>query len=70
MIRSIFGFALFAVLAMFAIKVFFKLFGFALGLLSTVLWLAFWGWIIYLVLKLFAPKTAASVRETFTGKSA
>jgi hypothetical protein len=70
MIRSIFGFALFAVLAMFAIKVFFKLFGFALGLLGTVLWLAFWGWVIYLVLKMFAPRTAANVRETFTGKSA
>ncbi len=46
MIRSIFGFAVFAVLAMFAVKVFFKLFGLALGLLTTVLWLAFWGWII------------------------
>ena len=70
MIRSIFGFALFAILAMFAIKVFFKLFGVALGLLGTVLWLAFWGWIIYLLLKVFAPRTAASVRETITGKPA
>ncbi|MCU0620828.1 MAG: hypothetical protein MUC69_04915 [Gemmatimonadales bacterium] len=68
MIRSIFGFALFAVLAMFAVKVFFKLFGFALGLLGTILWLAFWGWVIYLVLKLFAPKTAAQVRDTIAGR--
>jgi hypothetical protein len=70
MIRSIFGFAVFAVLAMFAVKVFFKLFGLALGLVTTVLWLAFWGWIIYLILKLFAPRTAASIKESISGKPA
>lgn len=70
MVRSIFGFATFCVLALFAVKVFFKLFGFALGLLGTVLWLAFWGWIIYLILKLFAPRTAASIKETISGRPA
>lgn len=70
MIRSIFGFAVFAVLAMFAVKVFFKLFGVALGLLSTLLWLAFWGWIIWMILKLLAPKTAARVRDTIDGRTA
>lgn len=70
MIRSIFGFAVFCVLALFAVKVFFKLFGLALGLVGTVLWLAFWGWIIYMILKLFAPKTAASIKETISGKPA
>lgn len=69
MIRSIFGFAVFAVLAMFAVKVFVKLFGVALGLLSTLLWLAFWGWIIWMILKLFAPKTAARVRDTIDGRT-
>ena len=70
MIRSISGFAVFAVLAMFAVKVFFKLFGLALGLLGTVLWLAFWGWIIYMILKMFAPRTAASIKETISGRPA
>jgi hypothetical protein len=70
MIRSISGFAVFAVLAMFALKFFFKLFGIALGLLTTVLWLAFWGWIIYLILKLVAPRTAASLKETISGRRA
>jgi hypothetical protein len=70
MIRSISGFAVFAVLAMFALKFFFKLFGIALGLLTTVLWLAFWGWIIYLILKLVAPRTAASLKETISGRPA
>jgi hypothetical protein len=70
MIRSIFGFAVFSVLALFAVKVFFKLFGLALGLLGTVLWLAFWGWIIYMILKMFAPRTAASIKETISGRPA
>ena len=70
MIRSIFGFAVFAVLAMFAVKVFFKLFHVGLALVTTVLWLAFWGWIIYLILKLFAPRTAASIKESISGKPA
>ena len=39
-------------------------------LLGTVLWLAFWGWIIYLILKLFAPRTAASIKETISGRPA
>jgi hypothetical protein len=45
----------------------FGLFGLVLGLLGTVLWLAFWGFLIYLVLKVFAPGTAARVREMVTG---
>ena len=49
------------------LKVVFGLFGLVLGLLGTVLWLAFWGFLIYLVLKVFAPGTAARVREMVTG---
>jgi predicted lipid-binding transport protein (Tim44 family) len=68
MLRSLIGFAVFAVISIFLIKVFFGLFGLVLGLLSTILWLALVGFVIYLILKLFAPDTAARVREMVSGR--
>jgi hypothetical protein len=68
MLRSLIGFAVFAVISIFLLKVVFGLFGLVLGLLGTVLWLAFWGFLIYLLLKVFAPNTAARVREMVTGQ--
>jgi hypothetical protein len=67
MIRNLLGFAIFAVVAVFLLKLVFGLFGLVLGLLGAVLWFAFLGFIIYLVLKLFAPETAARVREMIAG---
>jgi hypothetical protein len=69
MLRNLFGFALFAIVALFLLKVLFGLFGLVIGLLGTVLWFAFLGFVIYLILKIFAPDTAARVRETFTGRA-
>ena len=63
MFRNLFGFAVLAVVTVFLLKVVFGLFGLVLGLLGAVLWFAFVGFMIYLVLKLFAPETAARVRE-------
>ncbi len=68
MLRNLLGFAVFAIIAMFLLKVFFGLFGLVVGLLGTVLWLALVGFLIYLVLKLFAPETAARVREMIAGR--
>ncbi len=68
MLRNLFGFAVFAIVAIFLLKVFFGLFGLVLGLLGAVLWFAFLGFIIYLVLKLVAPEMAARVRETIAGE--
>jgi hypothetical protein len=68
MLRNLFGFAVFAVVTVFVLKVALGLFGLVLGLLGTVLWLAFMGFLIYLVLKLFAPNTAARVREMIAGE--
>jgi uncharacterized membrane protein len=68
MLRNLFGFAVFAVVAIFALKLFFGLFGLVLGLLGAVLWFAFLGFVIYLILKLFAPDTAARVREMIAGE--
>lgn len=67
MLRNLFGFAVFAVVAIFLLKVLFGLFGLVLGLFAAVLWFAFLGFIIYLVLKLLAPETAARVREMIAG---
>ena len=67
MIRNLLGFALFAVVTLVLVKVVFGLFGLVLGLLGTVLWFAFVGFIIYMLLKVFAPETAARVREMIAG---
>ncbi len=67
MLRKLFGFAVLAVVTIFLLKVVFGLFGLVLGLLVAVLWFAFVGFLIYLALKLFAPDTAARVREMVSG---
>jgi hypothetical protein len=69
MLRNLLGFALFAIIALFLLKVLLGLFGLVLGLLGTVLWFAFIGFVIYLLLKVFAPDTAARVRETIRGRA-
>jgi hypothetical protein len=68
MFRNLFGFAVLAVVTVFLLKVVFSLFGLVLGLLGAVLWFAFVGFMIYLVLKVFAPETAARVREVIAGE--
>jgi len=68
MLRNLFGFAVFAVVTIFLLKVVFGLFGLVLWLLGAVLWFAFVGFMIYLVLKVFAPETAARVREMIAGE--
>ena len=68
MLRNLFGFAVLAVVTILVLKVVFGLFGLVLGLLGAVLWFAFVGFMIYLVLKLFAPETAARVREMIVGE--
>lgn len=69
MFRSLFGFALLAVVAWFALQLFFGLFGIIVGVLGKILWLAFLGFLVYLVLRVFAPGTADRVKETITGRS-
>jgi len=70
MLRAIGGFAAFAVVAMIVLKLLGSIFGIVLGLIGTVLYFAFWGFILYLVIKFFSPSTAAKVKETVTGKPA
>jgi hypothetical protein len=62
------GFAAFAVIALFVLKILGSLFGVVLGLVGTILYFAFWGFIIYLVLRVFSPGTADKVKEKISGK--
>jgi FtsH-binding integral membrane protein len=70
MVRSITGFAAFAVVAMIVLKLLGSVFGIALSLVGTIIYFAFWGFIIYLVLRVFSPSTADKVKETISGKPA
>lgn len=70
MFRSILGFALFAVVAWLALKIFFGLLSGLLGLLMTVLWLAAIGFIFYLVLRVISPRTAEKLRDMIKGRPA
>jgi hypothetical protein len=68
MFRSLFGFALLAIVAWFALQLFLGLFGIFLGVLGKILWLAFLGFLVYMVLRIFAPGTADRVKEVISGK--
>ena len=68
MIRSLVGYSTFAVLGVFAIKVAFKLLGLAVGLFWTLMWLAFVGFVFYLILRLVSPSAADRVQEMIKGK--
>ncbi len=69
MLRTILGIGVIALLGLFALKVFFGLFGvmFALFfvLLGWALRIAIVGAVIYFALKLFLPETARSIEEKF-----
>ncbi|MBA2628183.1 MAG: hypothetical protein H0U85_09225 [Gemmatimonadales bacterium] len=70
MVRSIVGFSVFAVVSMVLLKVIFALMFGVLGIVGVILKLAIWGFLIYLILKIFAPGTAARMKEVITGRPA
>ncbi len=70
MVRNLVGYALFAVVAVFAINLGLRLLGVALNLFVTLLWFAFVGFVLYLVLRLVAPGVADKVQELIKGKPA
>jgi hypothetical protein len=69
MLRTIFGIGVIALLGLFALKVFFGLFGVMFArffvLLGWALRIAIVGAVIYFALKLFMPETARSIEEKF-----
>jgi hypothetical protein len=68
MIRNLFGFAVLAVVAWLGIHLFFGLLGFAIGVVGKLLWLAFLGFLVYLVLRVFSPATADRIKEMIAGR--
>jgi hypothetical protein len=70
MFRNLVGFAVFAVVALLAFKLLFGLFGLFLGLFISLVWLAFWGWLFYLLIKVLSPTTAERIREVISGRQA
>jgi predicted lipid-binding transport protein (Tim44 family) len=69
MVRTVGGFAVLAVVAMLGFKLLMGLFGAVLGLVVTLLWWAFLGFVVYTLLKIFAPGLAQRIRETIRGPS-
>jgi hypothetical protein len=70
MFRSILGFAILAVVAWLALKIFFGLLSGFMGLLVTLLWFAAIGFVVYLVLRVVSPTTANKVRDMIKGRPA
>ena len=67
MIRTIVGFSALAVVGVIALKLVLWVLGVAFSLIGSLLWLAAIGFVIYLVIKVVSPTTAARVRETIQG---
>ena len=70
MLRSILGFAVFAVVAWIGLKLVFGLLGGLIGIAMTVLWLAAIGFLFYLALRIVSPSTADRIREVIKGRRA
>lgn len=68
MIRTILGFALLAVVVWLALKLVLGVMGTLIGLLFTVLWLAVMGYVLYVIVRVISPPTAARLREIITGR--
>jgi len=68
--RKVLGFAALAIVAWLVLKIFFGLLGTLIGLGITVLMLAVFGYVVYLVLRLLSPRTADKVKEMIGGQPA
>jgi hypothetical protein len=64
MLRTILGYVVLAVVGIVALKLLFGLLSIAFSLFWAVLWLAFLGFIFYLILKVISPSTAQRVRDS------
>ena len=73
MLRTIFMIGLFAVLGLFALKLFFGILpvvlGMFFGLIKLALFIAAVGLIIYVVIRIFSPDTARKLRERWSSSS-
>jgi threonine/homoserine/homoserine lactone efflux protein len=67
MFRSIIGFAIFAVVALVALKLIFAVLGIAISLAMMLLVWAAFGFLIYIGLRIVSPSTADRLREMIRG---
>jgi hypothetical protein len=71
MLRTIFSIGLFAVLGLIALKFIFGIFGFAVGLfvflLVAALKVALVALVIYFIIRIVSPNTAARLRQRWSG---
>lgn len=67
MVRNVVGFAGVAVFAVVALKLLGWLLGFAISVFGMLLWLAFWGFVVYLIVRVLSPSTADRMRDTIRG---
>jgi len=70
MIRRILSFALLAVVALLVLKIALGAVGALIGLTVSILVLAAMGYVLYLILRVFSPATAARVRQMIRGTPA
>lgn len=68
MVRSIAGFAGLFIAVALAWKILTGVFGWVIGLILTILWWAFIGFVIYTIIKILSPSTAAKIRDTIRGE--
>jgi hypothetical protein len=68
MVRSVVGFAGFFVLFAIGLKLIGFLFFGVLAIAMKLLWLAFLGWMVYLVIKALSPSTADRIRDSIRGR--
>jgi hypothetical protein len=73
MLRTIFSIGLFAVLGLIALKFIFGIFGLAVGLfmflLIAAIKIGLVALVLYLIIRIVSPDTAARLREKFSGRS-
>ena len=69
MVRNVSGLAVIGFVAVIAWKLLAAIFGVVIGLVLTIMWWAFLAFVVYTLLKIFAPGTAAKVRQTVRGNS-
>jgi len=71
MLRTIFSIGLVAILGLIAFKFIFGIFGFAVGIFVSLLFvalkIAFFLFLIYLIIRIVSPETARRLRERWSG---
>jgi hypothetical protein len=68
--RSLIGFAIFAVVGIFGVKFVLGILGWAVSIFVQLLVWAAMGFVLYLIIKVLSPNTAGKIREVVTGKPA